>query len=550
MTAARGTFALTGSAANLTRVVPGTRLGVPSVPTGLETDIALPSLPGSWTANVANYYYVRSGGSNSGNGYPASPRGTLPSPIPAGAVVVLDNTATLTVSNYNLQMSGTSGSRCWLIGSARYGLGSGSAVSIISQGTSAGITATYAYIDGIDFLTTGTSSDLWGWNNPKNVLMRGCTFRGSGAARANNNAHGIGGNSTSDRATNVVFYQCTVRDTGLWTYNSGNDTDVHGVQLGNWIDGLWILDSSFYHCQGDGIQATANGGATSNIRNIWINGCTFYENLQTGLWFKMGSNIVVSQNTFYNFTNGGGSAPIATGGQYDLGGESGLWWIANRIYDCSNGIRIASSSNGVANQKLRFIGNVISNCNAVGGTVQTGSPYSDGCPFSFWQGGDVYVGFNTMWGYAGHGIGTTPGSANGIKIENNIFQNRTNGSCTEIMLESYTTAPKIRNNQFPTSARFAMNTTAANYTSVSALQSADSTNRTNNRSSATSFVNAANGPSGDFRLNAGDGAINAGLVTTDIFAEFQTAFGIDIRKDFAGVTRPVGGTYDIGAYEQ
>lgn len=522
-------------------------IGIPPPP--VDPALSLPTLPSPWIASTAGFYYVRQGGSASGNGTPIAPRGTLPNPIPANAVVVVDNTANLAVSNFGLTMSGSSGSRCWLVGSQRYGLGSGSTQAQIRHSSSAGITSTHAVIDGIDFFTTGTN-DLWGFF-PKNTLIRNCTLRGDATQRTGNNSHSFAGSSAANRCEDSLVYNCVVRDCGLWTFFDGvNDVDVHGVQLGRYISRLWFIQNQFYHNQGDGIQATGMGNTNQNnaadIDHVYVGFNTFYENLQTGCWWKLGLDCIVSQNTFYNFTNGGGSAPVATGAQYDHFNR--IWWIANRIYDCSGGIRIAGNNNGVAGRDVYMIGNVITNCSGTNGTIQTGSAFSDGCAIAQWQAIDIWVAFNTISGFAGHGIAIAAASSAPI-IENNIIQGRTNTNCTDFRHENISGGESfVRNNQFPASMRCNVNDVMT--TSLAAFQSGNPSRRTNNRSSATNFVNAVAGPSGDFSLQAGDGAINAGLLTTDVFAIFEALYGIDIRKDFLGVVRPQGGLYDIGAYER
>jgi hypothetical protein len=522
-------------------------IGIPSPPMDVLEE--LPTLPSPWTTSTAGFYYVKQGGVASGNGTPSAPRGSIPNPPPAGAVVVLDNTANLTVSNFGLTMTGTSGARCWLVGSQRYGLGSGSTQAQIRHSSSAGITSTYAVIDGIDFLTTGTN-DLWGFF-PKNTLIRNCTLRGDATQRTGNNAHSLAGSTSTNRLEDSVLYNCTVRDSGLWTFYDGiNDVDVHGVQLGRFISRLWILDSFFYHNQGDGIQATGNGNTNSNaaadIDHVYVGRNTFYENLQTGCWFKLGLDCIVSQNTFYNFTDGGGSAPVATGAQYDHFNR--IWWLCNRIYDCSGGVRIAGNNNGVAGRDVYVLGNVITNCTGTNGTIQPTSAFSDGCAIAQWQAIDIWVAFNTIWGFAGHGIAIAAASSAPI-VENNIVQGRTNANCTDFRHENIGGGESfVRNNQFPASMRCSVNDTTT--TTLAAFQSGNASRRTNNRSSATGFVNAVTGSLGDFRLQAGDGAIDAAALTTDVFAIFQALYGIDIRKDFLEVTRPQGTFYDIGAYER
>src|SRR5437773_2317554 len=91
-------------------------IGIPDPGWGV-TNPVMPALPSSWNQNTSNFYYVRQGGSNSGNGFPSSPRGSIPSPIPAGAVVVIDNSSTFSLPT-NIVSGGTSGSPCFLVGSS------------------------------------------------------------------------------------------------------------------------------------------------------------------------------------------------------------------------------------------------------------------------------------------------------------------------------------------------------------------------------------------------------------------------------------------------
>ena len=60
------------------------------------------------------------------------------------------------------------------------------------------------------------------------------------------------------------------------------------------------------------------------------------------------------------------------------------------------------------------------------------------------------------------------------------------------------------------------------------------------------FVDAANG---DFHLVAGSVYIDAGSFN-NIFDDFFDLYGIDITKDFDGVSRPQGSAFDLGAFER
>lgn len=524
-------------------------LGIPNFPWDFRETI--PTVPASWTSNTAGFYYVKQGGSNANQGFPSSPRGSIPdlSTIPDGSVVVIDNTANLTGTDITINPIGSSGAKIWLVGSQQVGLGSGATQAQIRYTGDFNIAAgsQWFVIDGIDFLNNTNAQQGWAANRCTNYVVRNCTIRANGADRSANSSNYVGGTNTSTRSQYGMFYNNVVRDFGLWTH-VGGDIDCHGIQVGQWVDDHWFINNQFFHNQGDGIQVTGDGSPSNNtpsvVRRLYVGGNTFYENLQTGFWIKTGTDIIFSQNIVYNQTDGGGSAPVGCGGQYDF---SSVWYIFNRIYDCGNGIRFASTNNGIGDGKIRIIGNVITNSNGVGGTIQTNSPFSDGCAISFWQGTDVRVCFNTIWQFAGHGIGSTPGAANGAIVENNIVAGRSNGSCFDLFWETFTTQPKVRNNSFPASPRFSMD--GSNTTSVSAFQSASSANRSNNLSGSVSFVNAVTGASGNFDTQAGDATRNAGLLTTDVFAEFLTAYSLDIKVDFAGTTRPQSTLYDMGAYE-
>ena len=44
-------------------------------------------------------------------------------------------------------------------------------------------------------------------------------------------------------------------------------------------------------------------------------------------------------------------------------------------------------------------------------------------------------------------------------------------------------------------------------------------------------------------------AVGAASGDDTVFAAFESSFGLDIRKDIRGTTRPYGSAWDIGSYE-
>ena len=530
-------------------------IGIPTVPAGLEPDIDLPTLPSPWTSNQAGYYYVKQGGANGGNGYPGSPRGSLPASPAAGSIIVLDNTATLSVSTVTLDFaSATSGSRIWLIGSGQVGLGSGTTKAQINYTSDSGVSGDNFYIDGVRFHANNANQIGFSFGpNIQSSLIRHSEFSGTGVQRSANAGNAIQGSSPSSLTQYNVLYDVSFHDMGAWDPVSlGSDIDVHCLQVNGNVQDLWILYSSFYHCQGDGIQFTASGDNTplnQFAQRVYIGKSAAYENLQAGFWLKHGDKIIFSQNTVYNQNlragiGAGTGDPICMGGQYDF---AEVWYLFNRLYDCDNAFRFASYSN-TQRSNINLVGNVITNTKWAG-SVNVNSANTDGTAIAFWQGGTVKVIGNTIWKFTGQGISSTPGAASAMILENNIIYGRTNGSAHDLFLEGGGgwTQPRARNNDFAASPRLHSNGTT--WTSVSAFQSADSSNRQNNLSVDPLFVNAINGGSGDFNTQSGSPMRNAGTINTDIYATFNSAYGLDIRKDFLGTTRPVGAAYDIGAFE-
>jgi hypothetical protein len=531
-------------------------LGIPDVPAGLEVDTALPTPPSPWNTSTANWYYVKQGGVAVDNGTPAAPRGTFPT-LCAGCFIVLDNTATLSVTNLTLNFSaGTSGSRVWLIGSGQVGLGSGSTRAQISHTGDVTITGDHFYIDGLRFHAANQNQIGVAFGSASATidiaLIRDTEISGTGVVRSGNSGNAMQGVNSSTPSQFVVFYQTSWHDIGAWDPASlGSDIDCHCFQINNDVQDIWILESEFYHCQGDGIQFTAAGDATpfaNFAERVYVGRSTAYENLQAGFWFKHGDDLIFSENTVYNQNQragiGAGTGdPIGMGGQYDF---AEVWFIANRIYDTDNPIRFASVSNTLRSV-IYLVGNVITNANWAG-SVNANSANTGGSAIAFWQGGTCRVVGNTIWKFVGQGIASTPGVCSAMILESNIINGRTSGSMHDIFLEGGGgwTNVRARNNMFDPSPR--LHTNGTTRTSIATFHSDDSSNRANNVANSASFVSAVNGV-GDFDTQSGSPARDAGTINTDVYATYNTQYSVDIRKDFVGTARPQNTLYDIGAYE-
>src|SRR5512141_2903850 len=84
-------------------------VGIPAPSFGIDEQA--PLAPSPWSTNTAAFYYIEQSNPSCSDtnayGYPASPRCTIPSSLPAGAVVELHGTYTVSHRSPPLALSGT-----------------------------------------------------------------------------------------------------------------------------------------------------------------------------------------------------------------------------------------------------------------------------------------------------------------------------------------------------------------------------------------------------------------------------------------------------------
>lgn len=205
----------------------------------------------------------------------------------------------------------------------------------------------------------------------------------------------------------------------------------------------------------------------------------------------------------------------------------------NTIYrTIGNGIRLGNTTDGSDNSNALVENNVIYN---VEGTIWWYDPSasaSGACILR--EGGSGIVGWGTPNSLFRNNIVvnnrssglrvnsvTTLSNGPGSRIYNNtIYGNHSVG----LMVYSYDT---VRNNIV-----FGNNTGDSTYRGIYFVYSGNV--KDHNLESDPRFVNAA---AMDFRLQPGSPAINTGAALSEV------------SNDFAGVTRPQGGAWDIGAFE-
>jgi uncharacterized repeat protein (TIGR02543 family) len=435
--------------------------------------------------------------------------GSIPNPVPAGAVVLIQGTYSKDQTGGNrIQCAGTAQNPAFIRGAA------GAVVTGSWE-----ISGSYCIVENLKFGPGG----FWTVLGPADhIAVRDSEFVGdlSGAGGLWVSAWTAGGS-----ASNIVFLRNNVHHSGDWqaTY----DQDAHGTGLyrssslkgtSTTISNVWILDSQYSYNSGDGVQVNANDSG-DKIHHIYIGRNVAHHNKQTGFWLKNSSDVVVSENKSYTHRPSDSSSGYGLGFQYD---PYRVWFLFNESYD--NTVGIGTGSPDSSRRDAWFIGNVLHD------------NLESGFELNGWVAGEYVIG-NT---FHNNPIGLDNGYYKvGVEISDNVFSA---SSTAHISFREYGagSASNLRNSLFSTPVKIVWDDVTKDVAGMQGIGECQGC-----RTGDPLFVNAAGG---DFNLKSGSPAIDGGAVEA-AYATFQQLYGIDIRKDKAGRTRPQGAAWDIGAYE-
>ena len=470
-------------------------IGIPVPAFPSELNVARPSFPSPWTSDTAGFYYIAASGCSDSRTYgnPTASRCSLPASPAAGSVIALNGT--ISASTPNINYTGSSGSPIWIMG---YNPESKPTLT-----STWGATGSYLIFDSLNFsnaLQDG-NLDITGHH----IMVRDCSFSDT---YDTSNGSGIG-----VTGTNVVIYRNTIGPQGNWQYSGGNDIDRHGIKVSSGAADLWIVDNTFLHCHGDGVQVGDQNNTPGQINRVYLGRNEAYENYQTGFWVKNATDVIFSQNNAHDLMNVSDyGVGTGLGGQYD---PAYVWFLANTITTCATGIHIAGSSNG-GGGPWYVIGNV---ANDVAYPSPACNPYDEGA-IGFRNEGTFGAFFNTIYN-------STPmlTMVATVTFRNNILASK-KASCNAVENPDEHTLTHDYN--------------------LFSSSSYDPGSEAHRVVGDPLFVS----PGTNFALQAASPAIGAANPTEEAaFATFQTRYGIDIRKDILGTVRPQQTTWDIGAYE-
>jgi len=495
-------------------------LGVPVPSFGVNE--TAPATPGSWGAESAGFYYVdsKSGCSDSRSlGTPSAPRCSIPSSLPAGAVVEVHGT-----------LGGNSFSWQRTAAAPIFIRGQNASTRPTITGTWDTSSSAYVILENLKFAPSSSSASppaLFLSEGTHHVAVRDSEFSGNTPNAGGGIGVGQWSYSGSATANNIVIKGVNIHDLGDVT--AGGDRDAHCITVNGSVNNLWVVDGTTNKCEGDAIQIEGqHERGIAKIHHIYYARNVASNHKQSGGWIKHATDVVFSQNEVYGIARSSSSEGQCIGAQYE---PQNVWFIFNKLHDCAMGVFIGSDDGSGDGTDAYIIGNLIYNVHSTDPTNVYNAGAISARSFS-----NIWAFNNTIWDCDG-GVNSAPAGIN-WRIFNNLIAGRTVASGSEINLEDAANST-IDNNLMFRSGGIKIVWSGTNYTTAvfggkcaSCLSSDPLLDSPANKS---------------FALTANSPAIDKG-VTSTIYATFQSHFGVSINFDYQGAARP-NGAYDIGAFE-
>jgi len=531
-------------------------LGIPDPGFGL--DAVRPSRPDPWTSEVTGYYYIEdtAGCSKTTDyGTPDEPRCYIPNPIAAGSVVEVHGTYNhTTAGSIQLHGTGTAEQPIWVVGENHTNMPTFTDIILVF--------GSYIYIQDIHGVFTGTNDRLavgtssHSGYGADHIMVRDCLLESNNDKRTH--AITTSGYSEEEAARYIIYVHNTCRNFGV--IGATIDLDAHVLMVNRYSRHVWILDNTVYHCGGAGISIGQEGPAWHYTDNQWIfaGRNNVYDTTQASMAIKGAWHVVFSENNVHDpitrWVDGVEGGTVASPSKcFGWKGEPQDYWIINNI--CQNASYGVHGGATVDNKqfKIYIIGNTFRHIYANKPDEFTGTNTWGEAAISMIRGGYVYAIGNSIYdavsGINAAGPGGTSGQLYHYYIENNIIENIGTAHMVigsrDIPAQTY-----VRNNIIyqPDSSTELIRWGSHNY-NLSEFKTATGKGQ-NNVLADPKFVDPENN---NFHLASDSPAIDAGVTDTgllsNVFATFQSIYGLNIRKDIVLTPRPQGSGWDIGAYE-
>jgi len=518
-------------------------IGVPHPQNYYEYDPltkAPPSDPAAWPSAedpLGLFYYIdntHGSATDTANtyGYPNQPRLTIPNgTFPAGTVIYVKGggSAYTTAIRFDMTFNGTVQNPCFLI-----------AVS----GTAPKADKEFRFFGGSHLIIDG-------WETVRNTLVvfnfhydyswefmtvRDCTLVGN-SAQTNGNVIDAKGVSNSDKSGYLTLANCTINNWGE-NLSTSPQNDMHAFKPDSNIDYIWYLGNTLTNLGGDCIQVGSGSTPYADVcQYVYIAKNDMSNTLENAVDLKRCKDVIISENDMYDFKQVNSVTDDTFAATVVHSNTDWATFIANRIWDSG----VAMSNTDGTN--VHFICNEVWNINPVG-TYTASSAFTTGSMCEVRGTSSGTIANNTLFDYS-KGIQI---QANlDLQIFNNIFAERNRSDGYEL--------------QYATSGDYAagdndyniyynpVETTEFKRGSTVESLATYQTSTSREANAQTGDPDFTNTTTNDYTISASSSARNNARMDA-IYAALESRYpGIDFTVDIAGIERPKGSAWDMGANE-
>jgi len=497
-----------------------------------------------WPSGVdAGRYYVDNNDQNATDtnnpyGCPDQPRETIPEgTLNAGDFVYIAGGGTYNASGvFDWDGIGTAANPIWITGDPsnppvlndviKPGNGGPTSYLILQYFTMSGEYNTLEIQPGDD------GDDL------DHIVIRHFTMTGTQQA-SNYTALLVAWSQAFDPNPNSSVNYTVIYDGTISRYGNKSSTDEAGVMAGYHSDYTWILDCTIHDVGADAIAGCHYADDnTKKTEHCFIGRITTWGNGENGIDLKGARYVIISECTIYGpFTREQGWGIILHYGASPSTTVKDVWIIFNKIYHVSGGIYTSS----VGADNMNIIGNLIYDVDA--DYAVESDPLNGYAVFIGGGDGTFRVVNNTFYDYDDGLLIEDLNGTDVLYIHGNIFANRGEPGGFEIDEDTDESRIKLDYNRYyypGGSAAFNWGGSSRNL-SYMQVTAGECTHGTEGDPKLTN-------PISDFSLQIDSDCIDKSIEHS-VYGDFYTEYSIDIRKDFKGVARPQGNSWDIGAFE-